>query len=73
MRYLTNALAGYEVHVALLLADRGALHRRGQPRAGERSTNYPRRRRTEDALIVLVNSYGKLQLPTAAAMTPSAS
>ncbi|HEY1436475.1 MAG TPA: outer membrane protein assembly factor BamD [Casimicrobiaceae bacterium] len=62
MRYLTNALAGYEVHVARYYYNRGA-YVAAANRAQATLTNYPRTPANEDALIVLVNSYDKLQMP----------
>jgi outer membrane protein assembly factor BamD len=62
MRYLTNALAGYEVHVARYYYNRGA-YLAAANRAQATLTNYPRTPANEDALIVLVNSYDKLQMP----------
>src|SRR6266567_234447 len=62
MRYLTNALAGYEVHVARYYYNRGA-YVAAANRAQATLTNYPKTPANEDALIVLVNSYDKLQMP----------
>jgi outer membrane protein assembly factor BamD len=62
MRYLTNALAGYEVHVARYYYNRGA-YVAAVNRAQATLTNYPKTPANEDALIVLVNSYDKLQMP----------
>jgi outer membrane protein assembly factor BamD len=62
MRYLTNALAGYEVHVARYYYNRGA-YIAAVNRAQATLTNYPKTPANEDALIVLVNSYDKLQMP----------
>ena len=62
MRYLTNALAGYEVHVARYYYNRGA-YLAAANRAQATLTNYPKTPANEDALIVLVNSYDKLQMP----------
>jgi outer membrane protein assembly factor BamD len=62
MRYLTNALAGYEVHVARYYYNRGA-YVAAANRAQATLTNYPQTPANEDALIVLVNSYDKLQMP----------
>ncbi len=61
MRYLTNALAGYEVHVARYYYNRGA-YIAAINRAQAALTNYPRTPANEDALIVLVKSYDKLQM-----------
>ena len=62
MRYLTNALAGHEVHVARYYYNRGA-YVAAANRAQATLTNYPKTPANEDALIVLVNSYDKLQMP----------
>jgi outer membrane protein assembly factor BamD len=62
MRYLTNALAGYEVHVARYYYNRGA-YIAAANRAQATLTNYPKTPANEDALIVLVRSYDKLQMP----------
>jgi len=62
MRYLTNALAGYEVHVARYYYNRGA-YLAAANRAQLALVNYPRTPANQDALIVLVNSYDKLQMP----------
>ena len=62
MRYLTNALAGYEVHVARYYYNRGA-YVAAANRAQATLTNYPKTPANEDALILLVNSYDKLQMP----------
>ncbi len=62
MRYLTNALAGYEVHVARYYYNRGA-YIAAANRAQATLTNYPKTPANEDALIVLVKSYDKLQMP----------
>jgi outer membrane protein assembly factor BamD len=62
MRYLTNALAGYEVHVARYYYNRGA-YVAAVNRAQATLTNYPKTPANEDALILLVNSYDKLQMP----------
>src|SRR5947208_203414 len=62
MRYLTNALAGYEVHVARYYYNRGA-YLAAANRAQATLTNYPKTPANEDALIVLVNSYDKLKMP----------
>ncbi|HZI82740.1 MAG TPA: outer membrane protein assembly factor BamD [Casimicrobiaceae bacterium] len=59
MRYLTNALAGYEVHVAEYYYRRGA-YVAAVNRAQSALINYPRTPSNEDALIVLVRSYDAL-------------
>ena len=61
MRYLTNALAGYEVHVARYYYNRGA-YIAAANRAQAALTNYPKTPANEDALIVMVRSYDKLQM-----------
>src|SRR3982751_5433296 len=60
MRYLTNALANYEVHVARYYYTRGA-YLAAANRARNAITNYPRTPANEDALIIMVESYDKLQ------------
>lgn len=62
MRYLTNALAAYEVHVARYYYNRGA-YIAAANRAQATLTNYPKTPANEDALILLVRSYDKLQMP----------
>jgi outer membrane protein assembly factor BamD len=62
MRYLTNELAAYEVHVARYYYNRGA-YIAAVNRAQLTLTTYPRTPANEDALIVLVDSYDKLGLP----------
>ncbi len=62
MRYLTNALALYEVKVARYYYNRGA-YVAAVNRAQTAITTYPRTPATEDALEVLVQSYDKLELP----------
>ncbi len=59
MRYLTNALAGYEVRVAEYYYRRGA-YVAAVNRAQSALINYPRTPSNEDALIVLVRSYDAL-------------
>jgi outer membrane protein assembly factor BamD len=59
MRYLTNALAGYEVHVARYYYNRGA-YVAAVNRAQAALVNYPKTPVNEDALILLVESYDKL-------------
>ena len=61
MRYLTNALGTYEVHVARYYYNRGA-YLAAANRAQAALTNYPRTPSNEDALAVLVRSYEKLGL-----------
>jgi outer membrane protein assembly factor BamD len=62
MRYLTNALANYEVHVARYYYNRGA-YVAAVNRARTAITNYPRTPANEDALILMVESYDKLDMP----------
>jgi outer membrane protein assembly factor BamD len=62
MRYLTNALSSYEVHVADYYYRRGA-YLAAANRAQASLINYPRTSANEDALIVMVHSYDKLGLP----------
>jgi outer membrane protein assembly factor BamD len=62
MRYLTNALANYEVHVARYYFNRGA-YLAAANRARNTITNYPRTPANEDALIIMVESYDKLEMP----------
>ena len=59
MRYLTNALAGYEVHVARYYYNRGA-YVAAVNRAQATLVNYPKTPANEDALVLLVESYDKL-------------
>jgi len=62
MRYLTNALALYEVKVARYYYNRGA-YVAAVNRAQGALVNFPRTPASEDALGVLVASYEKLGLP----------
>jgi outer membrane protein assembly factor BamD len=62
MRYLSNALAMYEVHVARYYLERGA-YLAAANRAQYSLLNYPRNPANEDALVVLVQAYSKLGLP----------
>jgi outer membrane protein assembly factor BamD len=59
MRYLTNALASYEVHVADYYYRRGA-YVAAANRAQAALVNYPQTPSNEDALILLGRSYDKL-------------
>lgn len=59
MLYLTNALAGYEVHVARYYYNRGA-YVAAVNRAQAALVNYPRTPANEDALILMVEGYEKL-------------
>ena len=62
MRYLTNALSSYEVHVADYYYRRGA-YLAAANRAQASLVNYPQTPANEDALIVMVRSYDRLDLP----------
>ena len=62
MQYLTNALSSYEVHVATYYYTRGA-YVAAVNRAQASLTNYPQTPANEDALILLVRGYDKLNLP----------
>lgn len=59
MRFLTNALGAYEVHVAEYYYRRGA-YVAAVNRAQSALVNYPRTPSNEDALIVLIRSYDAL-------------
>jgi outer membrane protein assembly factor BamD len=61
MRYLTNALSSYEVHVADYYYRRGA-YVAAANRAQASLLNFPRTPANEDALILMVRSYDKLGL-----------
>ncbi|OGS96086.1 MAG: outer membrane protein assembly factor BamD [Gallionellales bacterium RIFCSPLOWO2_02_FULL_57_47] len=56
MRYLINALAKYEIHVASYYMRRGA-HISAVNRAKEVLTQYPHSPATRDALLILVQGY----------------
>ncbi len=62
MRYLTNAMALYEVHVARYYFNRGAFLAAAN-RAQASLLGYPRTPANEDALDVLRRSYEKLGMP----------
>jgi outer membrane protein assembly factor BamD len=62
MRYLTNALANYEVHVARYYFTRGA-YVAAANRARAAITNYPRTPANEEALIIMAESYDRLDMP----------
>jgi outer membrane protein assembly factor BamD len=62
MRYLTNALATYEVHVGRYYYNRGA-YVAAVNRAVANLTNYPQTPANEDALILMIRSYNKLGMP----------
>ena len=62
MRYLVNALAMFEVHVANYYYNRGA-YLAAANRAQGALVNYPQTPANEDALILLMYSYDKLGLP----------
>ena len=59
MRYLTNALAMYEVHVSQYYYNRGA-YLAAANRAQAALVNFPQTPANEDALIVMVRSYDSL-------------
>src|SRR5574340_971003 len=59
MRYLINALAKYEIHVAGYYLRRGA-HISAVNRAREVLTQYPNSPATRDALLILVQGYDAL-------------
>jgi outer membrane protein assembly factor BamD len=61
MRYLTNALSSYEVHVADYYYRRGAFLAAAN-RAQASLLNYPQTAANEDALILMVKSYDRLGL-----------
>jgi len=65
MRYLSNALGMYEVHVARYYYNRGAFLAAAN-RAQASLVSYPRTPSNEDALDVLVRSYERLGLETLA-------
>jgi outer membrane protein assembly factor BamD len=62
MRYLSNALGMYEVHVARYYFNRGA-YVAAVNRAQAALVNYPRTPSNEAALDVLVRGYQKLDMP----------
>jgi outer membrane protein assembly factor BamD len=62
MAYLTNALATYEVKVGQYYYNRGAYIASGN-RAQAALTNYPRTKASEQALVLMSESYGQLGLP----------
>jgi len=62
MRYLTNALAMYEVHVGRYYYGRGA-YLAAVNRAAATVTGYPQTPANEDALILMVQGYDKLGMP----------
>jgi outer membrane protein assembly factor BamD len=62
MRYLTNALSSYEVHVADYYYRRGA-YLAAANRATQSLVNFPQTPANEDALIIMSLSYDKLDLP----------
>ncbi len=61
IRYLVNALAMYDVHVARYYYNRGA-YLSAANRAQSSLVNYPHQPANEDALEILVRSYDKLGL-----------
>jgi outer membrane protein assembly factor BamD len=62
MKYLTNALALYEVKVGQYYFSRGA-YVAAANRAQAALTNYPRTAASEEALVLMQQSYAKLGLP----------
>lgn len=62
MRYLSNAMGMFEVHVARYYFNRGAFIAAAN-RAQVALTSYPRTESNEHALGVLVRSYERLELP----------
>jgi outer membrane protein assembly factor BamD len=62
MRYLTNALGMYEVHVGRYYYNRGA-YIAAVNRAAATVTNYPQTPANEQALILMVQGYDKLGMP----------
>lgn len=62
MRYLTNALAMYEVHVGRYYYNRGA-YIAAVNRAATTVTTYPQTPANEQALILMVQGYDKLGMP----------
>jgi len=62
MAYLTNALATYEVKVGQYYYNRGAYIASGN-RAQAALTNYPRTKASEQALMLMSESYEQLGLP----------
>ena len=61
MRFLVNALASGEVHVARYYYNRGA-YIAAASRAQSAMITYPSAPVVEDALVIMVNAYDKLQL-----------
>jgi outer membrane protein assembly factor BamD len=59
MRYLTNALGMYEVHVAQYYYNRGA-YVAAVNRAATTVTNYPQTPANEQALVLMIQGYDKL-------------
>jgi len=59
MRYLTNALAGYEVHVARYYYNRSA-YVAAVNRAQATLINYPKTPANREALVLMMESYDKL-------------
>lgn len=62
MRYLTNALAMYEVHVGRYYYNRGA-YLAAVNRAAATVTGYPQTPANEEALILMVQGYDRLGMP----------
>jgi len=61
MRYLVNALGMFDVHVATYYYNRGA-YLAAINRAQSAIVNYPQTASNEDALILMVKSYEKLDM-----------
>ncbi len=62
IKYLSNALAMHEVHVARYYYNRGA-YLAAADRASSSLVTYPQHPANEDALDILVHSYDKLGMP----------
>jgi hypothetical protein len=71
MKYLVNALASLELHVARYYMKRGA-YLAAANRAQYAVMNYPEAPATEEALFIMVKAYDSLGLPICAT-TPNAS
>ena len=63
MDYIANTLARYEVHVARYYLRRGA-YVAAANRAQQMVAEFPQSPATEEALAIMVESYGRLQLDT---------
>ena len=62
MKYLVNALASHEIHVARYYMKRGA-YVAAANRAQYALKNYPQAPALEEALIIMVQAYGALDIP----------